>query len=157
MGPGRRGLRHLSPSQQSVCVCVREREKRRERQGLQVGRAGGEERASSNSSKACVCCMCVYISHTYVYVKILDIKTPEGARGLAEEGLRCFFHDQVQGTMYADRKPSVITRATVAGRIQHPTVARDTNLPSGREELVPSTPPQFLQDTKHSPSSSLSF
>lgn len=59
--------------------------------------------------------------------------------------------------MYVDGKQSVITRATVAGRIQHPTVARDTNLPSGREELVPSTPAQFLQDTEHFPSSSLSF
>ena len=59
--------------------------------------------------------------------------------------------------MYVDRKPSVITRATVAGRVQLPTVARDTNLPSGREELVPSIPPQFLQNTEHFPSSSLSF
>lgn len=37
----------------------------------------------------CVLHVCVYISHTYVYVKILVIKTSEGARGLAEEGLRC--------------------------------------------------------------------
>lgn len=47
--------------------------------------------------------------------------------------------------MYVDGKPSVITRATVAGRLQRPTVARDTNLPSGREDLVPSLPPQFLK------------
>ena len=59
--------------------------------------------------------------------------------------------------MYVDGKPSVITRATVAGRIRCPRVARDTNLPSGREELVPSIPPQFLQNTEHVPSSSLSF
>ena len=54
--------------------------------------SGGEGREGHQVQQQGVCAALIriYLSHTYVYVKILVIKTSEGARGLAEEDLRCF-------------------------------------------------------------------
>lgn len=42
-----------------------------------------------------VSCLDVCVQCTHVYVKILIIKIPAGARDMAE-GLKCSCHDQVQ-------------------------------------------------------------
>ena len=73
-------------------MCERERERKGERDGVHrwAGRGEGREGHQVQQQGVCAALIRIYLSHTYVYVKILVIKTSEGARGLAEEDLRCF-------------------------------------------------------------------